>query len=603
MKDYIALANQYIADVLEGRVPTCKWTRLACQRQKDDLAKDWEYFFNPEAASLPCEFLSSLTHVAGEKGGEKLQLEPWQAFIVTTLYGWRHKANPKLRRFRRSFNMAGKGNGKSFLSSGLSLFMLCCDGEMGAQVISAARNAEQARVVYDVAKQQVLANDDLAASFGLKAMKKAIEHDSTGSVMWPVSAQGKGLAGLLPYFVSADETWAHRDRIVVDELQRGCAKRANSLLSTITHAGDNLGSVGKEQYDVACALLLGELQDEKTFACIWSAEGYTWTDPEGWRAANPNYGVSVYPDELQAACALAQKVPTMQAVFRSHNLCEWIGADLQWIEMAKLNLCRDARPMEEYKYLREGEPGWEKDCKVHRHFVLGVDLATRMDIASVCWMCIGYVPGDKREHYYAWSKNYLPSAALESSSVAQYRGWAAAHQINVHPGGTLDIEQIEADILSNYRRYLGYGAVQNETGFKIKAAAFDSWQAAQLSSNLAKADILAIDFPKNAKTYSPVMDFFAALVLEGRFHMMRRDDVLLWAISNVRCHRDRNENLFPNKVDPARKIDPAIAMLYALKCAMAEEGKYVKPDNPMDCPIKVLDVTPPPSVKYGKNAW
>lgn len=593
MKDYVAIANTYIADVLEGRVVTCKWTRFACQRQKDDLTKDWEYIFNSEAASIPCEFLEQLTHVAGEKGGEKLHLEPWECFFITTLFGWRLKSNPKLRRFRRSFVLCGKGNGKSFLSSGLSLYMLCADGELGAQVVCAARSADQARVVYDVARQQVLANDELAATFGLKPMKKAIEHDSTGSVMWPVSAQGKGLAGLLPYFVSCDETWAHRDRVVVDELQRGCAKRANSLLSTITHAGDNLSSVGYEQHGVACAILSGELQDDKTFACIWSAEGFKWTEEAAWKAANPNYGVSVYPDEMAAACALAQKVPTTQAIFRSHNLCEWLGADITWLDPIKLDKCRDAGlKMEDLKFWLPGETPAAPEAGVHRPFVLGIDLASRQDLASVVWLCIGYIGGV--EHYYAWSNNYLPHDTVQNSPIAGYKGWATSGNIIVHQAATISHAQIEQDILVRNRRLIGYGAVDNPEGFKIKAAAYDSWQAHQISEHLETAGIDAVEFPKNAKTYSPVMDFFSALVLEGRFHMPKHDHVLLWALTNVACHRDKNENLFPNKAgnDPNRKIDPAVALLYALKCAIAEDGKYVKPDAPESCGIRVLDLTP-----------
>jgi phage terminase large subunit-like protein len=590
MTAYVAKANEYIRQVLAGEIPTCKWTRLACQRQKDDLAREWEYTFIEEAASIPCEFLEQLTHVAGEKGGEKLVLENWQCFFICTLFGWRHKDNPRVRRFKRSFVMCGKGNGKSLLSSGLSLFMLCCDGETGAQILSAARNEAQARVVYDVAMQQVKSNEELASTFGLKPMKKAIEHDATGSVMWPVSSQGKSIAGLLPYFASIDETWAHRDRIVVDEISRGCAKRANSLVSTITHAGDNLGSVGKEQYDVACALLSGELQDEKMFACIWSGEGYAWTDPQGWRAANPNWGISVNPDELAAACALAQKVPTMQAVFRSHNLCEWLNADISWLEPAKLDKCRDANlRMEDFKYWREGEPGFHAGSKSYRPFVLGCDLASRQDIASVVWVCIGYVPGDPREHYYAWSQNYLPDETVQNSPIAQYRKWAAQRQILVHPGATLSLEAIEMDILAQYRRHLGYGSLHNEDGFKISAAAYDSWQASQLADNLKLAGILAVEFAKTAKMYSPVMDFFSALVLEGRFHMSKHDEVLFWALTNVRCHRDKNENLFPNKVDPSRKIDPAVALLYSLKAAMADSGAYVKDDNADGPKIVVLD--------------
>jgi phage terminase large subunit-like protein len=602
--DYVAMARAYADEVLSGRITANRWTKAACQRQRDDLARqdsDWPYRFDSDAAAGVCGFLSRLKHVKGEKGGQRFVIEPWESFILTTVFGWLHKETG-LRRFRRSFIECGKGNGKSFLSSGIAAFMLAADGEPGAEVVCAARAQDQARTVFDLTREMLRADGEICAEYGYRVMQHTIEHPATASVMRPVSAQSKTLAGGSFHFASADETWAHRNRDVVDELERGIDKRRNSLLSTITHADSNLSSVGYEQHVTATQILGGELKDERTFCIIYSAEGFKWDSEDAWRAANPNLGVSVYLDTLGEACVRAQKNAALQSAFRAKNLCEWIGGDISFLDPIKLDKCRDAAPLEGFKYWREGEPGWEKDSKVHRPFVLGLDLASRMDLASCVWLCIGYVPDDKREHYYAWSKNYLPAESLESSPISQYKRWAAAKQIICHPGGTLDLEKIEADILSQYRRHLGYGAVNNENGFKIKAAAFDSWQASQMTSNLSNADILAVEFPKTAKMYSPVMDFFSALVLEGRFHMMLRDDVLLWALTNVHCHRDRNENLFPNKIDPNRKIDPAVALFYALKAAMSEGGKFVKPDTVMDCPIKVLDVTPP-KVRYGENAW
>src|SRR6266481_2437505 len=132
MRDYVAIANQYIADILGERIIACKWTLAACQRQIDDLARDWEFYFDAEAASDVCGFLELLQHVKGEHGGERLVLEPWQCFYVTTIFGWKQKANGR-RRFRRSLLFCGKKQGKSFLSSGMCLYMLAADGEAGAE--------------------------------------------------------------------------------------------------------------------------------------------------------------------------------------------------------------------------------------------------------------------------------------------------------------------------------------------------------------------------------------------------------------------------------------------------------------------------------------
>ena len=64
MKDFVAIANQYIADVLSGAIVANKWTKAACQRQLDDLARqdspEWGYFFDVQAATDVCDFLELL---------------------------------------------------------------------------------------------------------------------------------------------------------------------------------------------------------------------------------------------------------------------------------------------------------------------------------------------------------------------------------------------------------------------------------------------------------------------------------------------------------------------------------------------------------------
>ena len=81
---YLQQAQQYMRDVLEGRIASCKWTRLAVQRQHDDLqrppAADWPWRFDEAAASRPCAFIELLPHIKGKwaREGRLIQLEPWQ---------------------------------------------------------------------------------------------------------------------------------------------------------------------------------------------------------------------------------------------------------------------------------------------------------------------------------------------------------------------------------------------------------------------------------------------------------------------------------------------------------------------------------------------
>ena len=139
--DYAAIARQYAKDVVAGKILTCKWVQRACERQLADLirfkGKDSPYRFNPKLTAKDgrtffpaenlCAFIERLPHVKGPLAGETIKLEPWQVFILTTVFGWvKPDGN---RRFRRSYIEVPRGNAKSTLSSALALYMLAADGE------------------------------------------------------------------------------------------------------------------------------------------------------------------------------------------------------------------------------------------------------------------------------------------------------------------------------------------------------------------------------------------------------------------------------------------------------------------------------------------
>ncbi|MEA2906609.1 MAG: hypothetical protein QOI12_3996 [Alphaproteobacteria bacterium] len=98
----LARALRYAEQVIEGRIPACVFVRQACERQLRDLSRRrWPYRFDPLAAERICRFAELLPHIKGPMAGQRIELAPWQAFILTTAFGW-VRADTGKRRFRRS---------------------------------------------------------------------------------------------------------------------------------------------------------------------------------------------------------------------------------------------------------------------------------------------------------------------------------------------------------------------------------------------------------------------------------------------------------------------------------------------------------------------
>ena len=159
-RDYVAIARGYARDVVAGRVPACQSIRLQARRFLDELAVEknalFPYRFDKKKAAKVCRFIELLPHSKGAWARKKelLRLEPWQVWILCCTFGWLHKAGEfkGYRRFRVLYIIVPRKNGKSALAAGIALYLLCADGEYGAEVYSGATNEKQAGEVFTPAK-------------------------------------------------------------------------------------------------------------------------------------------------------------------------------------------------------------------------------------------------------------------------------------------------------------------------------------------------------------------------------------------------------------------------------------------------------------------
>lgn len=184
-----------------------KYVRLACERHLRDLEEGHErgLYFNEKAAAAAVRFYSLLTHNKGKWAGQPMLLEPWQQFIIASLFGW--KRADGTRRYRESYVEVARKNGKSTLSSGVGLQLLAADGEAGAEIYTAATKKEQARIVFGDA--QNMARKSVALRRSIQVQQHSIFAPATLSKMVPMSADANTEDGLNPHGIIIDEYHAH----------------------------------------------------------------------------------------------------------------------------------------------------------------------------------------------------------------------------------------------------------------------------------------------------------------------------------------------------------------------------------------------------------
>lgn len=538
---FVAAASGYIADVLSGKIPACKWVKAACQRQKDDLArwkgKNAPYRFDVEKASRVCEFIELLPHIKGPLAGQCIKLEPWQIFILTTVFGW-VKPDGK-RRFRRGYTEVPRGNAKSTLSSGIGLYMLMADGEGGAEVYSLATTRDQARIVFGDAQNMARKRPEMMKALGVKVDAHNINLLRTASKFEALSSEGSTLDGLNIHFGCVDELHAHKTREVYDVVETGTGKRDQSLLWVITTAGSNRAGICYEVRTFVMRMLDGVLKDETQFGIIFGLDdGDDWTTEAALIKANPNWGVSVRPDVLLPLQAKAMQLPSAVNNFKTKHLNEWVNADTAWMDMRAWDDC--------------GRRALDLDAFAGNECWIGIDLASKVDIAALKLL---FRDPEREGGFVVFGKYYLPEATVQESTNSQYQGWHNAGRLTVTPGNVIDFDWIESDLRDFTSR------------FEVKTVAFDPFQATQFSTRMLAEGMPMVEVRPTVLNFSEPMKSLEALVLQRKF-AHGGDPILTWMVSNVVCHRDQKDNIYPRKERPENKIDGVVALLMALNRAL-----------------------------------
>ena len=287
--------TEYAEQVVGGQAATGLLVRLACLRHLEDL-EDGEQrglWFDSEAAERAIQFYPKLRHHKGEWAGQPIHLEPWQCFIIGSIFGWMRWDDEHgwLRRFRLAYNELGRKNGKSTLASGVGLYMAFFDGEPGAEVYAAATKKDQAKIVWGDARATVLRSPGLRQY--VTPLANNLHRVASGSKFEPLGADQDTLDGLNAHCVIIDELHAHKSRGLWDVMETSTGARRQPLIFAITTAGWDKQSICWEQHEYGEKVVQGLVDDDSYFVYIATLdEGDDWADETCWIKANPNLGVS-----------------------------------------------------------------------------------------------------------------------------------------------------------------------------------------------------------------------------------------------------------------------------------------------------------------------
>lgn len=432
----------------------------------------------------------------------------------------------------------------STIAAGVALYLLFADGEMGAEVFSAAADRDQAAIVFNTAKQMVEMSPELAKR--AEVYKNAILVPATGSVYRVLSADAPTKHGLNAHGIIFDELHAQPNRELWDVLTTSIGARRQPLVFAITTAGYDRNSICWEQHEYARQVQEGIIDDPSFLPCIYAAdEKDDWRDEVVWHKANPSLGVALSLEYLREEARRAEHVPAYQNTFRRLHLNQWTSQEERWLDMAEWDGC--AAPVDAAQL--KG-----RECYG------GLDLASTSDIAA---FVLVFPPRDGEGLYQVLPFFWIPRDNMYERSLRDrvpYDAWVREGLIEATPGKVIDFDHIRHRI------------EQLAQVYHIREIAFDRWGAIQISQALEEAGLTMVQFGQGFASMSPPTKELLRLVLDRRI-AHGGHPVLRWMADNLVVKQDPAGNVKPDKAKSREKIDGMVALIMALDRALRREGE------------------------------
>ena len=352
MKSYRKIADKYARDVIEGKITIGEEVVSACKRYEEDLKREDLIMKDHEPNLIISIMEGTLVHMKGEnmKGeplmGKPFLLEPWEVWIIFNLFGFYYKDRDE-KRFKEAFIEVGRKNGKTSFIAGLLWAVSIVQRRSGSSVYIVGASLEQALQSFDFIKFNLRYQGIdkefrvLDNSFHHRIEYDFTKKDGTPDGMMQIIALASNPDKQDSFncnFAICDEVAAYKKPAQYNRFKEAQKAYVNKLIVGITTAGDNVNSFGYRRQEYAVKVAKGIVKDDSFFAFVARADQsdngeVDYTSAEQHKKANPNYGITIKPDEIMQDALQAQNDPQQRKDFLSRSLNIYTASMRSWFDI------------------------------------------------------------------------------------------------------------------------------------------------------------------------------------------------------------------------------------------------------------------------------
>lgn len=544
--------EEYYKKINTGEINACQRIKQQYKKLVDDLYEPKaNWVFDEELANLPIEFIENFCKQAQGDLGASLRLELFQKAKLEAVFGFVDK-DTKLRKYLEVLDIRGRKNGKTTELSATEIYMLVGDGEGSPEIYNIATKFEQAQKGFQECYKMIQQSPELSRH--LKKRKSDIYFPANYGIIKALASNSNGLDGLNAHMVTIDELAAIKNRDIYDLMKQSMSSRRQPLLNCITTNGFIRNSIFDSQYDYACKVLDGKINDERFLAFIYELDDADeWDKEECWIKANPGLGKIKSVKFLRDCVNKAKSDPSFKAtvMVKDFNMKE--NSASAWLRYDELN----------------NETKFNIKDMGFRYGIGCFDLSETTDLSSANILCKR--KGDNNVYYI--SMYWIPEEKLnlletnKEYDMVPYKLWEQQGLLRVCPGNKVN----KYDILEWFKE------IRDEYDIYIPWIGYDPWHVDDSLLQSYKDEFgpnSMIKVRQGVYTLSAPMKEMKADLCAKKI-IYNNNPIDKWCLSNLEIKTDINGNIQPIKgVDNRKRIDGAVSKIIGYVVLKDKESEY-----------------------------